>query len=232
MNPSHRPEHVGLGTYSPAEASRLTQVSAQRVRRWRLGYESQSGSGRRKHRPVWHGEFRSGPDGLELGFRDLMELRALSAFIQKGVSWKVLRQAHDRAEELVGHPFPFSTNKFCTDGRKVFADLEYLGADPGLAEIISGQGYFEAILRPLIVQIDFGADHLPSRWWPLGKRHRVVVDPERGFGRPIVRDEGVPTSVLAQAVRAGDSLSMVARWFEVDRPALRDALKFEAQFAA
>jgi uncharacterized protein (DUF433 family) len=47
------------------------------------------------------------------------------------------------------------------------------------------------------------------RWFPLGKNRRVVVDPGRSFGRPISL-EGVPTAVLASALKAEKSAEDVA----------------------
>jgi len=168
---------------------------------------------------------------LELGFRDLMELRAVNAFLEAGVSWKLLRRAHTRSAELVGHAFPFSTNRFCTDGHKVFSKLrEEEGT--GFAEVLTGQGYFRKLLAPLIKELDFGKDDLPNLWHPMGRRSRVVVDPGRGFGQPIVRVEGVPTGVLAAAVKAGDSKATVRRWFQVSAESLRDALAFEKRLVA
>jgi uncharacterized protein (DUF433 family) len=69
------------------------------------------------------------------------------------------------------------------------------------------------------------------RWWPLGKERRVLVDPRRSFGHPIVQ-EGVPTAILARSYRAEGSAAAVARWFEVTEESVADALDFERSRAA
>ena len=223
---------IGIGTYTATEAARLAGMPASRVRRWLKGYEYVTTRGARRSQPsVWLGELPSIDGYLELGFRDLMELRAVNAFLEAGVSWSLVRKAHAKGEELVGHAFPFSTDRFCTDGNEVFAMLREED-ETGFANVLTGQGYFRKLLSPLIVQLDFGKDGLPLVWHPRGRTSRVVVDPERGFGRPIVSLEGVPTSVLAAAVWAGDSRATVRRWFRVSAESLRDALAFEKKLAA
>lgn len=237
-------QRLGAGTYSAADAARLVGVSAERVRRWLRGYEISSPSGVHRSAPLWRGEFAADGEFLELGFRDLMELRAISAFLELEVPWSVVRRAHERAAKLVGHQFPFSTSTFSTDGARVFAEAAAQGnlrAPP--ADVISGQAVFDKltarhlvdmrkIAARLVCGVEFGADELPRRWAPLGTRRQVVLDPSRGYGQPIVKREGVPTRVLAAAVEAGDRPATVARWFEVSMPSLRDALDWERRRVA
>ena len=59
-----------------------------------------------------------------------------------------------------------------------------------------------------------------------------MIDPERGFGAPIVARSGVPTKVLADAVKTEGSVDFVAKWYEVTPREVRDAVKFEDQLAA
>ena len=71
-----------------------------------------------------------------------------------------------------------------------------------------------------------------ARWYPLGVRHRtVLVDPTRSFGRPIVR-RGVPTEILADAVKLEGSVDAVASLYEVPKAEIRSALEFEQRLAA
>ncbi len=59
-----------------------------------------------------------------------------------------------------------------------------------------------------------------------------MLDPARNFGRPIVDRHGVPTEVLANAVKAAGSVAEVARWYEVPEPEIQDAVEFEQRLAA
>src|SRR3546814_15438946 len=54
--------------------------------------------------------------------------------------------------------------------------------------------------------IEFSPNDAPVRWWPMGKRSHIVIDPLRAFGQPITNGEGVPTTILAEAVVAEGSV--------------------------
>ena len=97
------------------------------------------------------------------------------------------------------HPHPFCTRKFKTDGRTVFAEVYDESGEKSLLELTKSQHYFEKIIAPYLQGLEFKED-VAVRWWPMGTRRTVVIDPLRSFGQPIVSDRGIPTSVLAQAV--------------------------------
>jgi len=52
------------------------------------------------------------------------------------------------------------------------------------------------------------------------------------FGQPITNTFGVPTIVLAEAVRAEGSVERVTKLYDVAAAAVRDAVKFENSLAA
>jgi uncharacterized protein (DUF433 family) len=130
-------------------------------------------------------------------------------------------------------PHPFSTGVFVTDGYRVFQDLAPRRPAGALEDIVSSQMAFKRVISPYLATLDFprGPGRV-ERWWPLGKSRKVVMDPHRAFGQPIVSDEGVLTAVLARAHTAEKSYRAVARWFDVSERSVRDAVAFEATMAA
>lgn len=222
---------LGLGIYSVPDAARLTGVSAGRIRRWLLGYRYRVGDETRASPPVWQPQLPEIEGALALSFRDLMEVRVIDSLRRHGVSWPSIRSAAERATRIYRTTHPFSTERFRTDGRSVFGYLAQRSRESALIDLASGALVFKNVVSPYLQDLDFGKSG-PERWWPMGRRSMVVVDPERSFGTPIVRREGVPTSVLANAVRVEESVDRVARWFSADRRSVVDAVRFEERFVA
>ena len=223
---------IGRGIYSVSEAARLSGVQPARIRRWVRGYSFSSGSGTRSSPPAFDGDLKPIHGAIALSFLDLIEIRFVDAFLRAGVGWPTLRRARREASRLIGSEHPFCTNTFCTDGKRIFADMAKIRDEPGIVEVIVRQHYFEAIVRPILVGLEFTPDDMLMRWWPLGARRQVVLDPTRGFGTPIVNREGVPTDVLFQALRAGNSRETVCSWYRVGASSLSDAEEFERTRAA
>ena len=230
-----RPEtsYLNTGIYSVTEAFALTRVSSSRIRRWLRGYHFKSRSKHYSSPPLWSGQLEPVENNLALGFLDLMEIRFVDAFLKHGVSWSMIHKAREKAAERfpeVSHPF--CTNRFVTDGREIFVELQHETSEPGLLEIVQNQKVFGEIVRPFLKEFDFGEGNILERWWPLGKDRLVAIDPRRNFGQPTIFKDGVPTKILATSLNANGSVEEVAEWFEVSPQSVADAAEFEQQLAA
>ena len=227
-------QHIGKGVYNLAEAERLIKIPRQRISRWTRGYTYRY-KGEVRHTPpliAWGAE-HAVKEGPILSFLDLLEVRFLDAFFVHGVSRKAIRIAALNARELLGRHHPFSTYIFKTDGRSIFAEIAKGTDDKRLLDVVRNQFVFVQVISPsLYAGIEFGESNDPQRWWPLGKKHVVVIDPKRGFGAPIVARSGVPTKVLAGAFKAEGSVEFVAKWYEVSEREVCDAVLFEERLAA
>jgi uncharacterized protein (DUF433 family) len=169
---------------------------------------------------------------MALGFLDLLEIRAVDAFISAGVSWKDLRSIHGQARQWLGTTHPFCTNRFGTDGHTIFMELREQDHGTTLWDMRDVQRVFDKIIRPFLKNVEFDNGKTPQRWWPRGKSHQVALDPRRSFGHPIIFKEGIATQVLARSARANGSIAEVARWFDINSASVREAVDFEQALAA
>ena len=225
---------LGVGIYSLHEASRLVGVPSGSIRRWLQGYHYEY-RGRRVEQPpvIPQRVALQGIDAVVVTFHDLLEVRFVHEFRKAGVSWKVIRNAAQRARDLLRTDHPFTAERFATDGRAIFAELTAEGyREKALLDLVKDQYVFRHVMLPSFrAQIDLtrtGAE----RWWPRGRNRGIVLDPTRQFGRPIVAEAGIPTTVLSSAMRVMRSAPQVAHWFDVPVGAVRQALAFEKQLAA
>jgi uncharacterized protein (DUF433 family)/DNA-binding transcriptional MerR regulator len=235
------PDALGKGAYSAVESLRLLnfnrqglpparRVSRNTVARWLRGY-SHGEDGSHHSEPLWKPDYQNDDEQIELSFRDLIELRFVKTFRDLGVGLKTIRDCYRRAVNEVHDDRPFSTQQFRTDGKTIFLEITEKDHDGRLIDLKKRQQVFRTIIEPSLRDLEFDASTV-SRWYPLGIRHRlVVIDPNRSFGRPVVQ-QGVPTEILAEAVRTDGSIDAVARLYEVPKAEIRSALEFEERLAA
>src|SRR5665213_828458 len=224
------PQRIGGGIYGVTEAARLTGVSSASIRRWLRGYCYNTAAGKKDAAPIFTRALELIDGEMALTFLDLIEVKVVNSLRVQNISWKLIRMAERHARDVFGVDHPFATRKFKTDGRTIFADLKKTHGERPLIDLADNQFTFRKVVAPHLKDIDFDGNRA-ARWWPMGPRHRVVLDPQRSFGQPIVR-EGVPTSVLARAVKREQSVETVAKWYEVEPRAVRDAVEFERNLAA
>lgn len=221
---------LGRGIYALSEASRITSIPAPRLRRWVRGYWFQSVDGHRRSGPVFGADYVADEDApVQLSFADLIEIRLINGFRDLGVGWREIRRAQQAAADLLGCSHPFTTFEFLTDGRRIFAEMRDELTEPQMIELATHQRYFNKVIRPYLRGLEF-EDGIARRWWPMGERTRVLVDPSISFGRPSGSESGIPTCVLASQAKT-NGIPMTAEWYEVREKEVRDAVRYEQQLA-
>jgi uncharacterized protein (DUF433 family) len=223
--------YLNVGMYTVPEASRLTGVSRGRIRRWLKGYHSTLRH--KNYSALWTPQLPQPGKGVVLGFLDLIEVKFVGAFLDRGVSWRMIHKVREKASRLyprVSHPF--CTKGFVTDGQRVFAEVHRQTGEKSLLDIATDQHLFAEITRPFLKQLEFRDGSMLERWWPMGRARQVVLDPRKNFGQPTIFRDGIVTQVLAQSVRANGSIEVVARWFEISPESVQDAVDYELSLAA
>ncbi len=217
--------YSGDGVYSLGEAARLIGAQRRSIDRWIYGYQYiQKNKGTKVLRlspPLWTPQHASAAfDEKVIGFRDLLELRIVREFVTHGVPLLVVRRCLDNAKAIFGNNYPFTSQRFATDGRTIFADVVHTGSEPELIDLRQRQLVFRDIIRPsLYAGIEYEGD-TAVRWYPeSGRKRNVVLDPERQFGAPIEATSGVPSAALYSTYLAegGDSpaITRTAQIFEI-----------------
>lgn len=234
---------LGIGLYTAADAARLLKLPARNIRRWLGGYSfAAAGREARQMEPLWQPQLPADND-IELGFRDLIELRFVAAFQAEGLATSTIRRCLLHARQIVGDERPFSTRRFHTDGRTIFVSfVEHAIADAPegdrlpaserarLVDLKSGQHVFREVIQRTFRDLDVDADAV-VRWRPYKGKESIVIDPRRAFGEPIAAQTGVPTKTLADAFAAEGNEARVAALFNVAKSVVADAVAFESQLS-
>jgi uncharacterized protein (DUF433 family) len=236
----------GIGLYTVADAARLLRIPRRNIQRWLEGYPYKARDGARRAKPpLWQPQLPADERRIELGFRDLIELRFVSAFLDAGLGLFTIRSCLVHAREFVGDDHPFSTRLFRTDGRTIFYSfVETAIANPSevltdfpnrerakIVDLRTRNYVFPEVIERTFKDLDIEAN-VVTRWRPFRGKGSIVIDPKRSFGEPIATETGVPTSTIADAVAAEGSEKRVAAMFNIERSAVADAVAFERELAA
>ncbi|TKJ40085.1 hypothetical protein CEE37_10125 [candidate division LCP-89 bacterium B3_LCP] len=220
-------KYLGKGMYSMNEASILTGVSWAKVRHWIRGDLRTDVGNRNRNEPIIDLDFGK-VDGIYLlSFLDMIEVLMIDQFLKEGVSIHLVRRVHSEAKKIFETKHPFALSRYWTDGRQILADIETETKDPSLLNLKRNQFELRNVTLMFNKAIEVTADDVAKCWWPLDKENPIVIDPGRCYGQPIVSNEGVPTIVLASAVRAEQSIEKVAHWYEVHPEAVQIAYDYE-----
>lgn len=229
---------LGVGFYTRAEAARFLRMRPDRVNRWVRGYSySWKVAEDKRHGyqpPVIKTDLPILDDTLTLSFLELMELRVVKEFLDQEIPLQTVRVAWRHAAKAFQTGHPFAHHRVFLDQGRIFVATNDANA-PDLMEISSRKRPFQLIAGPIfarsVKELEFDEKTLfVRRWWPLGLKVPVVLDPHIAFGTPVIEGTRIPTEVVALHLRAR-SVEQVARAFEVDRARVEAAQTFESRLA-
>jgi uncharacterized protein (DUF433 family) len=215
--------------YSYAEADRLAEVSRGTSARWVKGYRYWNERGERVSRPpVTARSDAKVEEGVS--FFDLVSIKAIDGLRRRRFSLPKIRNVVKYCQDELEFDYPLATQRFKTDRRRIYLEA----GDGRLLEVLGGQRGAQAwdeILDPFLKDLDYEND-LARRWWPLGKHEPVVVDPEYGFGSPVIVGSGLRTELVAERHEVGDSNEVIAYDFNLTPKQIETALRLEDKLAA
>jgi uncharacterized protein (DUF433 family) len=222
-----------LPLYRLTEAAHYLRVPVSTLRGWLTGWDYRTRRGTRRAAPLIRSPGEAEPERL-LSFYNLVESHILAQLRRlHRIPMHKVRKAIRRAEGKKGTQHPLFHARLAAEG----ADLVILRG--GAQEDQDGQYvFFFAAERP-VGRIDWDASGaLPLRLYPwvsgedASEPRRIVIDPERASGRPLIAGTAIPTAVVAARHRAGESVLALSGEYGLDPSSIEDALRCELRGAA
>jgi len=225
-------EARSLPAYRIVDAARYLNIPTSTLRSWVSGQRYQTQEGPQFFRPVIAISSEKPP---LLSFLSLVEAHVLDAIRRKhGIPLPKIRIALDYLAQRFPSDHPLATQEFESDGLNLF--LEKFGQLINISQ--AGQLAMREILRAYLQRIERDDSGFPCRLYPFTRKGRpdepraVVIDPYVSFGRPVLAGTGVPTAVIADRYKAGESIESLADDYGRDRLEIEDAIRSELQLEA
>jgi uncharacterized protein (DUF433 family) len=210
--------------YGLAQVDRLLGLPSGTARRWIDGY-ARAG---RTYPPVVRVE-ATGEEIVTWG--EFVETRLLMEYREAGVSLVRMRPAIDRLREHFHRRYPlaFARPYLDVEGRELVLEVqEAVGLERQLQLVVVRNN--QVVLTDPAERFSRAATFRPSdgvveMLRPHAEIAEVVLDPLRQFGEPVVRS--VRTEIISEQVRAGESIDTIAEIYELPRPSVEAALRYE-----
>ena len=217
----NKPE-LGNGIFTVPEASIILDIPSYKINRWLSKYWEMDFQDKNVY--TWGRDKDRG-----FNFYTLMELIAVYSFRTVGLSFFKIKEAHKILGNILKTHYPFATSRLLTDGKNILWDSK-----KDLMILTKKKQYvFKAIIEPYCKNIDFNDQtYLAKRYWPLGKKHSIVVDPHHGFGQPTIQGTNISVFSLIQYIESGESMNSISKLFNIKLKEVRDVVLFNDRIAA
>jgi uncharacterized protein (DUF433 family) len=210
------------------EAAHYLNLPASTLRAWCVGQPYSYKGEERQFRAIIR---LDGSRGNGLSFLNLVEAHVLAAMRRiHGVPLPKVRKALDYVIEYLNVTRPLANARFETDGVDLF--VRRLNKLVNVSH--DGQIAMEGILKTHLRRIERDPAGVPIKLFPFTRIQAtadaprpVEMDPRIAFGRPVLRGRGVPTAVLADRFKAGDTLGELAEDYETSTAEIEEAIRCE-----
>ena len=216
-----------LAAYTVREVSICLDVPISRLKAWIAGQSNF----RKVLTPAASVEIRA-TRARVLSFNNVVEIFVLDELRRRGFSLQHLRRVLDylkREFPQVDHALV--RLDLSISNRHLFAKWNERLVNLSL----EGQFALEELLRTFLSRVE----HDPAgagvfKLYPFVTKQRtadapktVVMDPRVSFGRPVLTGSGIPTAVIADRFRAGESIASIAGDYDRTKAEIEEAIRYE-----
>ena len=223
-----------MPAYSLGDAAYYLGIPKSTVRSWVLGQHYPTARGLRFLKPVVP---PTDAHKRQLSFIDLTELHVLSLTRREfNVPMPVVRRTIEHLKKEMAVKRPLSDIDLFTDRIDLF--VEHLG------DFVSASGSKQIqpseIVRGYLKRIERDRHGTPLKLHPLVQSLKenprqeplIEIDPHVGFGRPVLTNTGVRTSIVMARWMAHEPMAVLAADYDLPVEAIEEAIRYEKQRAA
>jgi uncharacterized protein (DUF433 family) len=212
---------LGQGVYRLSEVIQYTGLPASTVRAWFKWRAGKNGRG-----PLFQSDFQTIGGDYAVSFLNLIDACVAGFLREQGVSPAMIRRAYVILQAELHTPHPFAHADLRTDGDRIIRQKLDAERNLALVDVVSRQMWFSQMRDRLKGVVYAKATRLAQEW---NIARGVIIRPDVGFGRPVIKGTGIATYVVANQYRAnGNDAARVAGLFNLKVADVRNAVRFES----
>ncbi len=218
-----------LPSYTISEAAHYLRIPRSTLRAWVMGQAYRSPAGPRQFPAVITRPDKRWP---LLSFVNLVEAHVLDGIRrQHEIPLQKIRRALRYLAEHLQSVHPLVEQRFETDGVDLF--IRSCGSLLNISQ--SGQLAMRQILGAYLRRIEWDEAGVVARLYPFTRKRApdeprvIVIDPRVSFGRPVLVGSGIPTAVVAERYKAGESIDQLADDYGRSRLEIAEAIRCELE---
>ena len=216
-----------MPAYGIMEAAHYLRIPPATIRDWVSGRYYPTQLGKKFSKPIIH---LPDPHLKSLSFMNLVEVHVLDAIRRKyNIPLDKVRIALNYLSRQFPSRHPLADREFETDGLNLF--IQRFGQLITISQ--DGQLAMLDLLKAHLHRIERDTLGVPVKLYPFTRKREpqepkaVVIDPQVSFGRPVLAGTGIPTAVIAERYKAGESMDALAEDYGRARLEIEEAIRCE-----
>lgn len=198
---------------------RLPDINKSKVTRWFKDLAEENYEGLK-------GDNKKDIDNLRIGFYGLVELVVIAKLRDCGISLKtILTAREDLGRQTKKKIYPFATNDVSkilkVDGRKLFHQI----SKDEILSLNKTDQYNLKFIVQFFESIDF-RDGLAIRFTPPISNGKVIIDPQVGDGKPVIKGKEIPVQTIWQIYNSNKNINKIKSDYGLTEVEINAALAY------
>ncbi|MGH9872647.1 MAG: DUF433 domain-containing protein [Pyrinomonadaceae bacterium] len=217
--------------YRFTDAASYLGIAVTTLRAWVKGMHYSIKGGKGFFKPVFS---LPEPHVPLLSYMNLVEAFVLSGLRRKHrIDLYKIRLAIKSLQREFESAHPLAEHEFQTNGVDLF--VEHYGQLINVGR--DGQLAMRSILENYLTRVEHDPSGRAARLYPFirlngtDQPRNVVINPFVSFGKPVIAGTGLPTRVVAERFKAGDSIPQIAADYGRKEEEIDDAIRYELRVA-
>ena len=155
-------------------------------------------------------------------FRDLISMRLIAVLRSRGVTLKEVRDTEAWMRQNLHIDWPFVSRPLWTFASEVYTEFEnhlIVASKAGQQAMDFVRQWFTKVE----LDMSFDENEIVSAWLPF---ESIIIDPKIQIGQSCISGTRIPSSSIWGKLRAGDSVEVVARLYDLTEEQIRHAYEW------
>lgn len=207
------------GIYSVQDVSRITRLTADKIRRWFKELSDKNYEGLASNQ-------KSDVENMRISFHGLIELVVIGTLRENGFTLANVLKAKADLQSKSKKIYPFATNNVKLNLKVIPGKGIYFNFPEGLVKLDGTGQYNLDFIYEFFANIEFDIDGIALRLFPLSHSKLVVIDPKIGGGKPSITGKGIYVDMVQRAYSGKNSMESIMDQFDLDAEEINAALEY------
>jgi uncharacterized protein (DUF433 family) len=209
---------LNTGIYSSRDASEITGISINTVRRWfkELSEASYEGLG---------STAKTDEDKLRISFHGLIELVVIGTLRDNNFSLQKILKAREDLKSKTNTAYPFATiniKKLRIAGSAILFEVS-----SNSVITLDGTGQFNlSIIKEFFRHIEFNTKGVAEKLFPNKGNGKIAVDPKVGQGKPVIKGKSVWAETIAKMYTGPESIPLLKDQYNLKEDEILSAVEY------
>ncbi|RKS26583.1 uncharacterized protein DUF433 [Flavobacterium endophyticum] len=212
---------LGIGIYTISDIASILHLKYFKVERLLNEYWDKRFSDELGKKYSW-----SIGKSKAVSFHTLVEFYIFFQLRESGVSTQQIIKAHSELSNMYETAFPFAVSQIIESIRCVGKRIVFELKSGDIVDLNATKQLNLKFIQEFAKKIVFDKNNLAEKFYPMGKKSSIVVNPHNQFGQPVIDKTNIFPETIYNLYKSKESKKFIAASYDLSLKQVDDAIAY------